>query len=110
MAVETPKPKHVPTLRQRKLAIGANLFVQVIAALTLVLDRTMRISASVSLERSVATSPKAERRLGRSGAKASAIRITMGSSSCLELGVWNGELDKDVSILSRPRRLSRIRE
>ena len=36
MADETPKPKHAPTLRQRKLAIGANLFVQVVAAAALV--------------------------------------------------------------------------
>ena len=36
MADDTHKPEHVPTLRQRKLAIGANLFVQVIAAVALV--------------------------------------------------------------------------
>ena len=36
MADDTIKPRHVPTLRQRKLAIGANLFVQIVAAVALV--------------------------------------------------------------------------
>jgi ABC-type uncharacterized transport system involved in gliding motility auxiliary subunit len=36
VADETPKPERVLTLRQRKLAITANLFVQIIAAITLV--------------------------------------------------------------------------
>ncbi len=36
MVDDTIKPRHVPTLRQRKLAIGANLFVQIVAAVALV--------------------------------------------------------------------------
>jgi len=36
VADKTIKPEHAPTLRRRKLAIGANLFVQVIAAVALV--------------------------------------------------------------------------
>ncbi len=36
MAIETPKLEHVTTLRRRKLEIGANLFVQIVAAAVLV--------------------------------------------------------------------------